>query len=153
MASAATGWGYDQAYFNYLIRLTPYRDVLRVPKAEEGFITSCGFFLYPFGLYYTDKARTITGNGPLNHLFIEESPVFDKAKGLVLAPGSNRPFPILHQYDRSAEWKSIIHKKYSEANVIPPPPPPPPAVTEDDGYMTVVIRGRSLRVPRPKSKR
>jgi hypothetical protein len=33
---------------------------------------------------------------------------------LVCVPGSDIPFPILHQYDRDPWWKAAIERKYAE---------------------------------------
>jgi hypothetical protein len=95
-----SGWGYDQAYFNYLLRISPLKEVTRVLKMREGFIATCSWFM-------SEPWKWAP------HL-IDESPVFDRDRVLVCVPGSDAPFPILHQYDRDLWWKTAIERKYAE---------------------------------------
>ena len=94
-----SGWGYDQAYFNYLVRIPPLQAVTRVLKMREGFIATCSWFLsepWKWAPYLVD-----------------EVPIFDRGRVLVCAPGTEVPFSILHQYDRDPWWKAAIESKYS----------------------------------------
>jgi hypothetical protein len=100
LSQKISGWGYDQAYFNYLLRIPPLQAVTRVLKMREGFIATCSWFMlepWKWAPY-----------------LIDEAPVFDRERVLVCVPGSGVPFPILHQYDRDLWWKAAIESKYSD---------------------------------------
>ena len=100
MSKNISGWGYDQAYFNYLIRISPLQEVTRVLKMKEGFIATCSWFLCDPHLW--------------KPFLIDDVPVFDYEKVLVYVPGTTTPFPILHQYDRNSFWARAIQEKYSD---------------------------------------
>jgi hypothetical protein len=92
----------DQAALNYLLRVPPFKEVVRVPSMEEGFAVMCAAFHSPtFDSY-------INPNIPLT----DSTPIFDKTSGTIYAPDSYRPFSIVHQYDRDSSWTPIIEDKY-----------------------------------------
>ena len=39
-----SGWGYDQAYFNYLTRISPLKEVTRILKMKDSFIATVSWF-------------------------------------------------------------------------------------------------------------
>lgn len=99
-----SGWGYDQAYLNYLLRTTRYASHTTIPAMREGFIATCSWFL----------------SGPERFVgrYTDEAPVFDLEAGVVRAPHTLAPFAILHQYDRGGGWDRIIREKYREASSV-----------------------------------
>lgn len=86
----------DQGLQNYILRISPFKEVLRVPRMREG-----------FAITFSSLARGC----PLT----DERPDFDIQKGLVYAPHSFTPFVIVHQYDRDSQWVRIIDAKYKAA--------------------------------------
>lgn len=105
MSKKLSGWGYDQAYFNYLIRISPLKELTRVLKMKEGFIATCSWFLCDPELW--------------KPFLIDDVPVFDHKNVLVYVPGTTTPFPILHQYDRNSFWARAIQEKYSDIGPAP----------------------------------
>jgi hypothetical protein len=99
-----SGWGYDQAYFNYLTRISPLKEVTRILKMNEGFIATVSWFLCDAWKW--------------KPFLIDEEPIFDGQNILVRSPGSNEPYPIFHQYDRNYQWKAAVEAKYSEVITI-----------------------------------
>ena len=89
----------DQAAFNILLHHGPYKDVLTVPKQEEGFGCICGTTV--------DRPEQF---GP--HL-LDLPPSFDWTNNLICAPKTRRAFSIIHQYDRTP-WGIAVRKKWSE---------------------------------------
>lgn len=98
LSQKTSGWGYDQAYINYLLRVTPFKEMTKVPRMREGFIATCSWFLSWPRIW--DSLRT------------DESPDFDLSTATVYRPGTKEPFCILHQYDRDGEWDKAIRRKY-----------------------------------------
>ncbi len=98
MSRNISGWGYDQAYLNYLLRDPAYRNITSIPRMGEGFIATCSWFLSWPRIW--ENLRT------------DESPDFDLASATVYKPGTKEPFCIVHQYDRDQEWDKAIRSKY-----------------------------------------
>jgi len=99
LAMSASGWGYDQAYVNHLLRQPPLAAVTRIPRMREGFIATCSWFL--------------SGPERFTGMYTDEAPVFDIENGRVCAPGTLEPFAILHQYDRDGRWTRRIRERYA----------------------------------------
>jgi hypothetical protein len=93
----------DQSVLNYFLRQSPYKEVTTVPRMSEGFTATCSAF---------------RGNGFNSHitfnrdLLTDATPIFDKGSATVFTPNGKMPFSIVHQYNRDAEWKALIDKKY-----------------------------------------
>lgn len=85
----------DQGMLNYLMRCEPYDKIARIPRMTEGF--SAQWFPAK------DKDPTIYPDYGF--------PVFDKKRGLVLAP-TGGAFSIVHLYDRDPEWLAFMRGKY-----------------------------------------
>ena len=100
MSKKISGWGYDQAYFNYLIHISPLKEVTPILKMKEGFIATCSWFLCDPEIW--------------KPYLVDDVPIFDMERVLVCVPGTNIPFPIVHQYDRNAFWAQAIREKYSD---------------------------------------
>lgn len=83
----------DQGVLNYLIHLSPFKEIIRVPRLEEGFTASVNWYLVH---RWTDR----------------EAPVLKG--GLVYPQGKSEPFSIVHQYDRDNFWKAAVEQKYSD---------------------------------------
>ncbi len=93
-----SGWGFDQAFLNYLVRVPPMREITTVPRMREGFIATCSWFL--------------SGPERFTGLYTDEVPVFDTESCLVRAPITLKPFAIVHQYDRGFGWDRIMRERY-----------------------------------------
>jgi len=92
----------DQAALNYLLRIPPFKDVVRVPDMRDGFAVMCASFHSPSFNSYTSSAIPLT----------DDIPLFDKDAGMIYTPDTNLPFSIVHQYDRDSAWIPIIEGKY-----------------------------------------
>jgi hypothetical protein len=89
----------DQAALNYFCRMSPFKDIVKVPKMSEGFTcTCCHVAGYPVQL-----ARS-------RPMLLEAEPVF--RDGLVYPAGGEKPFCIVHEYDLNPAWDSVIRGEY-----------------------------------------
>lgn len=95
-----SGWGYDQAYFNYLTRISPLKEVTRILKMKDSFIATVSWF-------FCDAWKW-------KEFLVDETPVFDGNNITVRTPDNSELFCIFHQYDRNYQWKNAIEQKYSE---------------------------------------
>jgi glycosyltransferase involved in cell wall biosynthesis len=86
----------DQAMFNRIIRTSPYKKIVRVPRMSEGFTAT-------WTTAKTSDSRIIPNYG---------LPVFNAADGTVYTP-EGVPFAMVHQYDRDFVWLDIMEKKYA----------------------------------------
>lgn len=93
----------DQGVLNYLLRVSPFKEITRVPKYEEGFVATVGWIK---GLDYEQHK---------DH-FTDSVPDFNESTGLVCPRGKTEPFSIVHQYDRSSSWMALMKKRY----MVPP---------------------------------
>ena len=89
----------DQGELNFLLRVDPFKSITRVPKYAEGFAATVGWIK---GTDY-DQHK--------DH-FTDAIPDFDESTGLVYPQGQKVPFSIVHQYDRSDSWTSLVNKRY-----------------------------------------
>jgi len=85
----------DQGMFQYIVRTSPYKEILHVPRMREGF---CSTFWPQRVVSQTDT---------------DSAPLYSEADGVVYAPETNVPFAIVHQYDRLAKWVDIMRRKYA----------------------------------------
>ncbi len=95
-----TGAFLDQAMFNYAIRTSPFKKVLRITRAEE-FFASCNFFLIP-------SQFTGVSTHPI------PAPVIDPNTGLIYPAKGDEPFSVVHQYDRDPKWKESVENRYKD---------------------------------------
>lgn len=98
-SQAATGvYNPDQAAYNVLLNTVPYKDITRFSMSEDGWACQAGTTIDP---------EKIAAFKP--HL-LEAQPVWqdDYAK-----TSGGKVFPILHQYDRIPEWKTVVEKRYA----------------------------------------
>jgi glycosyltransferase involved in cell wall biosynthesis len=86
----------DQGMFQRVVRNSPYKEVLGVPKMTEGFVATW----FPAK---SNDPNVICGYG---------NPVFNEADGTVYTPDGVTPFSIVHQFDRDAKWQAIMEAKY-----------------------------------------
>lgn len=88
----------DQAAFNVLLNLEPYKSNVQLTASEEGFACQCGVNADPKKI---DEFRPF---------LLEPQPVFGR-KGVTTSTGSL--FCIVHQYDRVPAWRDFFHSKLS----------------------------------------
>lgn len=89
----------DQAVFNVLIQTQPYKDVVYFAKQSDGWACQAGTTVDPSKI---EQFRP---------LLTEEEPSF---KDGIVYTSKNKPFCIVHQYDRVPEWKKHIQEKYNQ---------------------------------------
>ncbi len=95
------GFGRDQGLLNYILRLSPHKEISRVVRADESFALQGNWFVLN---HYKDKWTT-------------PQPRFDMSTGLAYPYGSDEPYAIMHQYDRDArswlgDWKTRVETRY-----------------------------------------
>ncbi len=100
----------DQAALNYMLRVSPFKEVAHVPRMAEGFCCTCSQFL---------SSGDEQDGGP--EFWMDDPPVFNRADGLVYTPDGKTPFMIVHQYnrdggpfDRDRVWRGITEEKYRD---------------------------------------
>ncbi len=98
---AASPRANDQAALNYILRVSPLKEITRIPAMREGFCATVGAF-------NTGDFKSYSAGPPLT----DAAPIFDVNSASVLAPGSKDPFIIFHQYDRDDRWKLPIARKF-----------------------------------------
>jgi len=109
MMQAAPSMIVDQAALNYVLRLPQFRDIVRIPKMQEGFALTAGVFFLGDTVYDYECKKNI----PVT-LIDEARPCFDKEASMIRAPDTNVPFSLVHQYDRDPEWTRIMNERYKE---------------------------------------
>ena len=98
----------DQGVLNYLLRVSPYKEVTRIPRLEEGLIAG--------------MAWTLSKSAPVEH-WTNPFPRLDRETGLVYPAGKDDPFCIVHQYNRydpvtmNPEWWGIIFRRYTGGDI------------------------------------
>src|ERR1700690_33986 len=83
---SSNGSGSDQGLLNYLVHLSPFKEISRIVRADEAFALQANWFMIK---RYEGKMTTL-------------SPRFDMSTGLAFTPNRDVPYTILHQYDRDA---------------------------------------------------
>lgn len=89
----------DQAVFNVLINTQPYKDVVSKASMSQGFACQAGTVADP------SKIETFRPN------LLEQEPIWEDG---VVKTYDDRPFYIVHQYDRVPEWKKFVAQKYGQ---------------------------------------
>lgn len=89
----------DQAVFNAFVSTQPYSDCVMFSRPSDGWVIHAG-----------------TTNDPNKIQSFEKKLLEEPAKFIdgVVMNSDNKPFYIVHQYDRNPEWKDFFVKKYSE---------------------------------------
>lgn len=96
-------FGDDQAALNVLLR-TEFKDVMSIPKMDEAFILTAGWWL--IGLANGNKEQFVGQRSQL-------VPTPPQLRGGVAYPhNSDKPFCIVHQYDRGGNWVPPITAIY-----------------------------------------
>jgi len=91
----------DQAALNVLVNLSPWKEITRYSRMEDGWACQAGTVADP------SKISTLSA-------FLREPEPVLNARGLVCPAGSAQPFCLVHQYDRNPDWNMAIRKKYHE---------------------------------------
>lgn len=89
------GGGPDQAAYNILLSMEPYKSITRVVASEDGWAAQLGT-TGPQIAKYQSK-------------LVEPAPLL---KDNLVCTSEGNPFTIVHQYDRVPEWKDIIESSY-----------------------------------------
>lgn len=84
----------DQIVMNYLIRQSPFKELVRIPRQFEGFAVMCGI---------SGQAARFAGR------LIDTPP---HLRGDMLENTLGMPISIIHQYDKNPEWKAVLLAKY-----------------------------------------
>ena len=87
----------DQAAYNVLINLYPFKDCVQKVTQEEGFVTQLGTVLVK-----KDEFKDV---------LLEPTPIV--SSDYIVSNQKGEPFCMVHQYDRISEFKEFIYKKYS----------------------------------------
>ena len=114
LSNENTGGFLDQGLWNYVLRISPFKEVIRISKTDESFFTSCNWFLVH------DAGRS--AESTYGWMWIDKPPVM--REGLVYPVGSSEPYCIVHQYDRDDEWKAAVEQRYNSDTMAGPTAPP-----------------------------
>lgn len=87
----------DQAVFNMLIQTQPYKEMTLFSSQDDGFICHAGT---------TADSSKIDAFRPN---LLDNEPIF---KDDIVQTKDEKPFYIVHQYDRIPEWKKFVEEKY-----------------------------------------
>ena len=87
----------DQAAYNVLINLYPFKDCVQKVKQEEGFVTQLG--------------TVLVKKDEFKNVLLEPTPIV--SSDYIVSNQNGEVFPLIHQYDRIPEFKEFIYKKYS----------------------------------------
>jgi hypothetical protein len=101
--SCTDRFGDDQAALNVLLR-SEFKDEMRIPVWEEGFILTAGWWL--IGRVNGNPDQKI---GQKSFLGMNPPQLKD---GVAYPYEINQPFCIVHQYERGNEWAPEISKRY-----------------------------------------
>jgi hypothetical protein len=89
----------DQALLNYFCRLSPFKEITKIPTMAEGFTCTC--------CQIAGRPAQLERSRPY---LTDEEPAF--RNGLVYPKGSAVPFCIVHQYDTNPAWDAVIRNRY-----------------------------------------
>jgi hypothetical protein len=122
--SCTDRFGDDQAALNVLLR-SEFKDEMRIPVWEEGFILTAGWWL--IGRVNGNPDQKI---GQKSFLGMNPPQLKD---GVAYPYEINQPFCIVHQYERGNEWAPEISKRYHAMA---------PTVADDTAQTQVAVRRR-----------
>lgn len=89
----------DQAAYNLLLSLEPYKSVTKFNMSEDGWACQLGTTMHLNALQYFEQK------------LVEPRPVVEN--GIVCTNKKRKPFVIVHQYNRVPDLVEMINKKYS----------------------------------------
>ena len=90
----------DQAAYNLLLSLEPYKSITKFNMSETGWAAQLGTTMNPSAL------QIFKNNIP------EELPIIDKTTQLICT-STGKPFVIVHQYNRMPELIQMMYSKYT----------------------------------------
>lgn len=108
--SCTDRFGDDQAALNVLLR-SEFKDVMSIPKHEEGFILTAGWWL--IGGVNGNQDQMIGRRS----LLVPTPP--ELRDGVAYPCGSDKPYAIVHQYERGNAWAPEISKHYVAPFAVP----------------------------------
>ena len=108
--SCTDRFGDDQAALNVLLR-TEFKDVMSIPKMEESFILTAGWWL--IGLANGNREQHVGQRSQL----VPTPPQL--RNGIAYPHNSDKPFAIVHQYDRGGNWVPPISARYWAPFLVP----------------------------------
>lgn len=108
--SSTDRFGDDQAALNVLLR-TEFKEEMRIPQVEEGFILTAGWWL--IGNCNGNPDQPIGRNS----LLVKNPP--ELRDGVAYPCGLKTPFAIVHQYERGNAWNPSIRAHYIPPFVVP----------------------------------
>lgn len=108
--SCTDRFGDDQAALNVLLR-SEFKDVMSIPTYKEGFIATIGWYL--IGNANGNQEQFV---GRRSMLVPTPPQLRD---GVVYPHDSDRPFDIIHQYERGALWTNQIVAHYRDPFPVP----------------------------------
>lgn len=116
----------DQGVLNFLLRISPFKEITLFPKLEDGFVGGLVQFL-----------------GGRTNVWTNPHPRLDEETGLVYPFGKDTPFVLLHQHNRNVAWWRCISSRYTEdvPSIVSFPP-------DDRRKQPVPQVVRPLRAPR-----
>ena len=97
-------FGDDQAALNILLR-SEFKDEMRIPGPEEGFILTAGWWL--IGAIKENRDQAV---GKRSKLMVTPPELID---GVAYPSRSILPFCLVHQYERGNAWLPAIREKYN----------------------------------------
>jgi hypothetical protein len=89
----------DQAVYNVLIQTQPYKDITLFAPQSSGWAVQAGTTVDPSKI---DMFRPF---------LTEAEPIFEDG---IIKTSNDKPFCIVHQYDRVPEWKKFVMNKYKQ---------------------------------------
>jgi hypothetical protein len=109
-ASCTDRFGDDQAALNVLLR-TEFKNEMSIPRISEGFILTAGWWLVGdmngYHEQFVGKRSMLRPTPP------------QLRDGIAYPFGSDKPFAIVHQYERGNAWAPIIRAKYPTPFAVP----------------------------------
>jgi hypothetical protein len=98
--------GDDQAALNYLLR-TEFKDEMRVPAPEEGFVLTVGWYLIG-----TTSEKLSQGDKAVGERSNLRSAPPTLRGGVAYPYNSDIPYCVVHQYERGNQWAPSITQRY-----------------------------------------
>lgn len=108
--SCTDRFGDDQAALNVLLR-SEFKDVMSIPQQYEGFILTAGWWL--IGNVNGNQDQAVGRRSML----VANPP--DLRNGVAYPCGSDKPYCIVHQYERGNAWAPEISNHYRAPFLVP----------------------------------
>ena len=90
----------DQAAYNLLLSLEPYKSLVHTVMSEDGFACELGTTYDPAKM------------GAFKHLLVEPSPIYDEANNQFITNQTKKPYAIVHQYNRMHDIFAKLVNRY-----------------------------------------